>query len=112
MQLVFTQQPFSAAAGQPILPFSVAVEDQDGNILTADNSSVRLYARPDGGRHAQCVANRHLSAKNGVATFSSISVSAKGEYTLRRKDRRVGMEPQSQAISMLPWRPPALPLRR
>ncbi len=85
-QLVFTQQPTDAVAGTTIGPAIVLnLEDDLGNPLSADNSSVTLaiFTGPDGGRLLGTAVEQ---AVNGVATFSDLSLPKSGTYTLLASD--------------------------
>jgi uncharacterized repeat protein (TIGR03803 family) len=81
-QLVFGTQPASTTAGT--LPtFTVDVEDQYGNIITTDNSTVTLSVHSGPGLLTGTVS---VAAVNGVATFSSAALDTTGTYTINAVD--------------------------
>jgi uncharacterized repeat protein (TIGR03803 family) len=84
-QLVFTQEPSTTLAGLPTIDVSVAVEDQDGNILTGDNPAISIAANGPGsiGNFAGYTT---VTAQNGVATFGFIFIDTTGTYTLTATD--------------------------
>jgi subtilase family serine protease len=82
-QLVFGVPPSNAAAGVAISPaVTVKVEDQYGNLVSSDNTdqvTLALGANPGGATLGGSTA----TVSGGVATFSSLTVSAAGTgYTL------------------------------
>jgi hypothetical protein len=83
-QLAFAVRPASITAGDAIPTIDVDVEDGKGNVVTTDDSQVTLSvakgpsSAPNGTLTAQAV--------NGVATFSGISLSTAGTYTLMASD--------------------------
>ena len=64
---------------------TVQVEDADGNLLATDNSSVTLTIAtgPNGGNLGGTVT---VAAVDGVATFSNLSLTTAGPYTLTASD--------------------------
>ena len=80
-QLAFTVEPSNGAPGQTLPPVRVAVEDQYGNVMTGDTSSVSLSL-------SSGTLNGTLTeqAVNGVATFSDLSGLAAGIYSLTATD--------------------------
>jgi uncharacterized repeat protein (TIGR03803 family) len=80
-QLVFAQQPnASTVAGQSIGTIHVDVEDQYGNLVTTDNSTVTLSSS------ATLNGTTTATASGGVATFSGLSIDQAGSYTLMATD--------------------------
>jgi hypothetical protein len=82
--LLFLQQPTDTAAGQTIMPaVMVAVVDQFGNVVTADNSdtvTLAIGSNPGGGTLSGTLT---VTVVNGVATFSDLSIDQSGDgYTL------------------------------
>jgi hypothetical protein len=100
-QLAFTTQPANTPGAQTMANVKVAVEDQYGNTVTTDNSSVTLTlnaATSGGGGVLKGTAVQ--AASGGVATFSSLSIvnpsnnsySAAGTgYTLSASDTDAGV---------------------
>jgi uncharacterized repeat protein (TIGR03803 family) len=80
-QLVFAQQPnASTVAGQSIGTIHVDVEDQYGNLVTTDSSTVTLSSS------ATLIGTTTATASGGVATFSGLSIHQAGSYTLAATD--------------------------
>jgi autotransporter-associated beta strand protein len=86
-KVVFSQQPSNTTAGSTISPaVKVAVEDNQGNVVSSDTStvSVALGANPGSGALSGTAS---LAAVNGVATFSTLSINRTGSgYTLTAAD--------------------------
>ena len=82
-KLAFVVQPSNTAAGTSISPaVTVTVEDADGNTVTSATSVVTLAisANPGSGSLSGTTT---VSAVNGVATFSNLSINKVGTgYTL------------------------------
>ena len=83
-QLAFVQGPSNTVAGSDMTPaVTAAVEDAEGNIETADNStqvSLAIGTNPGGGTLGGGSA---VTVSSGVATFPDLSISAVGvDYTL------------------------------
>jgi len=77
--------PSTGTAGVALSPAAtVAVEDQFGNVVTGDSSTVTLTLSSgtfsNGGKTAS------LQAVNGVATFSNLVINSAGTYTLTASD--------------------------
>jgi len=81
--LAFTVQPSTTTAGSTISP-AVVVAAQDGSGNTdasfSGTISIALGANPSGGLLA---GTRSVSAVNGVATFSDLSIDRADSYTLQ-----------------------------
>ncbi len=85
-KLAFVQPPTGAVAGSTISPaVTLAVEDASGNVVNSDSSSVTVSIGPGSGSG---ILGGTLTepAVNGVATFSDLSISAAGTYTLQATD--------------------------
>jgi uncharacterized repeat protein (TIGR03803 family) len=85
-QVAFPAAPPAAVAGAVLSPaVTVDVEDANGNVVTTDNSTVTLAiaSGPTGGTLGGTVS---ATAVDGVATFSNLSLSAPGAYTLTASD--------------------------
>ena len=82
-QIVFGQQPNDSLVNQTISPaVTVRLEDVNGNLVTTASDSVSLVINnnPGGGN---LNGTTTVSAVNGVATFSDLSIDAAGTgYTL------------------------------
>jgi hypothetical protein len=84
-QLVFGQQPSTTTSGQAISPaVTVDVEDQYGNVVTSDSSTVALTL--SSGTFEGGSATARATASAGVATFSTLKIDTAGSYTLRATD--------------------------
>ncbi|HEY1685794.1 MAG TPA: hypothetical protein VGG19_13595, partial [Tepidisphaeraceae bacterium] len=89
----------NTVAGQTLSPVTVAVEDQYGNVVTSDTSSATLASTP-GGISGSGAANQ------GIATFSNLSSTTAGTYTLTASDGALTATSTSFTIS--PAAPAAL----
>jgi Chitobiase/beta-hexosaminidase C-terminal domain/Right handed beta helix region len=78
-KLAFLQQPSNALTLTAISPaVQVAVEDSSGNTLTAATNPVTLALTSGTG----LAGTLTVTPQNGVATFSNLTVSTAGTYTL------------------------------
>jgi hypothetical protein len=84
-QVQFIQQPSVTSVNYPIQPaITVAVEDQFGNIVTTDSSSVTLsIATPSGYELGGSIT---VDAQSGIATFGDVTVPQPGTFTLQATD--------------------------
>jgi hypothetical protein len=83
-RLVFAQQPGNVTAGNKINPsVTVDIEDSDGDVVTSDNSSVTISIAGGPGTLGGTLT---VTAVNGVATFSNLSLKTAGSYTLKVVD--------------------------
>jgi hypothetical protein len=82
-KLAFTVQPGSVATGSSIAPaVTVSIEDANGNVVTTATNSVTIAigTNPSAGTLAGTAT---VTAVNGVATFSGLSINNSGSgYTL------------------------------
>jgi hypothetical protein len=84
-KLGFLQEPTQTTAGVAISPaVTVAVEDQAGNTITTDTSTVILTINQ--GSFANGSTTVAAQAVNGVATFNNLVIDATGSYTLFASD--------------------------
>ena len=78
-KLAFVQQPSNSLAGVAISPaVQVAVQDANGNVVTGATNPVTLALTSGTG----LVGTLTVTAQNGVAAFSNLSLSSAGTYTL------------------------------
>jgi hypothetical protein len=78
-KLAFLQQPENALTGAVISPaVQVQVEDADGNLVTNATNVVTLALTAGAGLGGTLTA----TAQNGIASFSNLTVSTAGTYTL------------------------------
>ncbi|MGD1277705.1 MAG: DUF4347 domain-containing protein, partial [Tepidisphaeraceae bacterium] len=83
-QLVYAQQPTNTTAGSTISPaVTVDVEDQYGNLVTTDTSSVTLSVHSGSGSLNGTLTE---AASGGIATFSNLSINTADNYTLTAAD--------------------------
>jgi len=83
-QLAFNQQPGNTTVGNSINPaVTVDVEDVNNDIVSTDTSSVTLTVASGPGTLG---GNVTVAAVNGVATFSNLTLSQIGNYTLQATD--------------------------
>jgi hypothetical protein len=83
--LSFAQQPLNTPLGVVLPTITVNVNDASGNIVATDNSLVTLSigSGPAGGTISGVTT---VNAVNGVATFTNLSISPIGNYSLRATD--------------------------
>ena len=81
--LVFVQKPANTTTGALLSPMVVAVEDQNGNVITGDGSTVTLSLI--GGTQA-LDGTLAVAAVNGLTTFSNLMFIATGAYGLKASD--------------------------
>ena len=74
-KLAFTTQPANGVAGSAISPVSVQVQDSSGNLIVGSSASVTIASSPAG-------VSATVAAVNGVATFSGLTFTSAGSYTL------------------------------
>jgi hypothetical protein len=85
-KLVFEQQPSSVTAGVAISPVIIAqVEDANGNVVATDDSAVTL-AIASGPTGVVLGGTTTVGAVNGIATFSDITLSEAGTFSLSVTD--------------------------
>ena len=81
-KLVIVQQPGLGTVGVPLgLALKVAVQNDLGNILSGDTSTVTLTVNSGPGDFANG-STLSVAAVNGVATFNNLILDAAGSYTL------------------------------
>ena len=82
-QLTFLQQPpATGGAGVALSPaVEVAIQDQFGNVYTADNSTI-VTLTLNGGTFSGGSSTVTATVVNGVATFSSLIILNAGTYSL------------------------------
>jgi hypothetical protein len=81
-KLAFTQAPVTTSAGSPMPTVRVAIQDPSGNTVTSATGQVTLAigANPGAGTLSGTTT---VSAVNGVAVFSTLSIDKSGSgYTL------------------------------
>lgn len=79
VKLAFVQQPSNALASAAISPaVQVAVEDTNGNTVTSATNPVTVSLTSGTG----LAGTLTVTPQNGIASFSNLSVSSAGSYTL------------------------------
>lgn len=78
-RLAFKAQPQSATAGATLAPIAIELEDAQGN-LAAGNSGMVTLALASG--NGTLMGTTTVQAANGVATFSDLTLTAAGTFTL------------------------------
>jgi hypothetical protein len=88
VRLVIAQQPSpDATSGHTLSPIIVQILDASG-LVAHDNSHVTVtLVNPKG---ATLGGTKTVTATNGVATFSDLSISKPGTYTLKMTDGTLG----------------------
>jgi hypothetical protein len=82
-KLVFSQEPTDMVAGTAMSPsVTVEVVDQFGNVVSTDSSNVSLASSGPG----TLFGTVGIGAVNGVATFSNLSFTTAGHYSLTATD--------------------------
>jgi hypothetical protein len=83
-KLAFTTQPSNANQGVAINPaVKVSIEDTDNNVITSDNSTQVTVAMGTNPSSGTLSGTKTITASNGVATFSDLSIDKAGTgYTL------------------------------
>ena len=82
-QLAFTQLPSTVAANATLGDVVVHVEDANGTVVTTNDTDVTLTLNGANGTLGGTVTEQAVS---GVATFSDLTISAAGNYTLTATD--------------------------
>jgi hypothetical protein len=88
-KLVFVRRdPRRGSVNEPLKTVKVAVEDQFGNIVTTDESSVTLSVNsgPTKSFDSSVPSPDTVSVQNGVAKFSDVILDTAGTYTLGASD--------------------------
>jgi hypothetical protein len=81
-KLVFLQQPTATTHGMAIAPaIKIEVEDQFGNVVTTDSSTVTLSIK-SGPKSATLGGIESIAAIDGVATLEDVLLPIAGTYTL------------------------------
>ena len=105
-KVVFQQVPTTGTAGNALQSVTAAVEDQFGNIVTTDNSTVTLSVASGPGSFTSG-STISVTAVNGIATFSNLVLNTAGSYTLTASDGSLtsGPRPRSRHRPMPRMRP-------
>ena len=82
-KLVFATEPTTGTAGQMLSEIDVNVEDQNGDIISGDNSNVTLGVSNGVGSLQGSIT---AAAQNGVAKFTGVYLSSPGNAILTASD--------------------------
>jgi hypothetical protein len=83
-QLIVDQQPTTVTAESAIAPaVTVDIEDQFGNLVTTNTSTITLAVNTGLGSLSGTTA---AAASGGIATFGNLSLDTAGTYTLKATD--------------------------
>jgi hypothetical protein len=93
-----TQPPFNTTAGTTLAPFVVKVKDAFGNKVP-DNTSTLTLSIASGPSGAALSGTTSVIFANGVATFSGVSLTKAGSYTLTATDGALTATSASFAIN-------------
>ena len=100
-QLVFGQSPSDAVAGAPIgSVVTVLVEDQYGNVVTTDGSTV--FIELGKGTFAGGLGTVAALASHGVARFDGLKIDKAGTYTLSATDATLVSSGPSETFTITP----------
>jgi hypothetical protein len=95
--IAFTQNPTPVTAGEAIMPvISVSVTDSFGNPVSGIKVKLAIASGPAG---AALTGKLNSTTQNGVATFSGISMTVAGEYTLKATHGSVTTTSSQFAVS-------------
>ncbi|MCA9794306.1 MAG: hypothetical protein KC910_21010, partial [Candidatus Eremiobacteraeota bacterium] len=81
--VLVTAQPQNIDSGGMIPSFTVDLRDAFGNLDTNSNAAVMVTLVPVNGGMGTLGGTTTVNAVNGVATFSDLTVSSQGQYTLQ-----------------------------
>jgi hypothetical protein len=99
VKLAFDGQLANGSANEQLFPLIVNVDDAAGQVVTSDTSDVTLTIA-DGPTGGVLAGTLTVAAVNGVATFSNVTLSASGTYTLTASDGKLSSA--TSDISILP----------
>lgn len=84
--LAFNQFPTTGTVGKALSPsVTVAIENQSGQVITTDNSTVTIAVASGPGGFASS-STISVQAVNGIATFSNLILNTAGTYQLSATD--------------------------
>jgi len=110
VKLVFTHAPAGTTAGQTLSVVTVAIEDAQGNIVTADNSAITL-STASGPAGSNLLGTLTVQAQNGTASFTDLALGTAGNYTLFASDATLTPS-ASTSFAISPGAPSRLSLRQ
>jgi hypothetical protein len=83
-QLVITAQPPTSVTAGGVFGFTVAAEDDNGNVVTSFNGQITAVLYDSAGDIASLVGRTAVTAVGGVATFSALTFDGVGNgYTIQ-----------------------------
>ena len=98
-KVVLQQVPATGTAGNALSSVTVVVEDQFGNVVTTDSSTVTISVASGPGGFATG-STISMAVLNGVATFSNLILTTAGSYTLSASDGSLTSSGPSTAITL------------
>jgi uncharacterized repeat protein (TIGR03803 family) len=104
-RLAFGQQPVSTPTGDVLPPVTVQVQDLYDNLVTSDNSDavkVAVASGPPGVPGFTAGSTTTANVSSGVATFSNLTLTAVGSYTLGVEVPTRYAGPNSTAFNVTP----------
>jgi len=84
-KVVYQQVPTTGTAGNALQSLTAVVEDQFGNIVTTNNSTVTISVAGGPGSFTSG-STLSVAAVNGVATFTNLVLNTAGNYTFSVSD--------------------------
>jgi uncharacterized repeat protein (TIGR03803 family) len=81
-RLAFATQPANTPTGVSLLPVTVEVEDQFGNLVTSDNTDTVTLGIASGPGGLAAGSTITAAVVNGVATLNNLTLIVPGNYTL------------------------------
>lgn len=85
VRIVITQGPNSTIAGHTLTTITAQIEDVFGNIVTGDDDDITLQIH-SGPTTSSLTGTVTVAAVNGIVTFSGISITTAGTFTLSLTD--------------------------
>ena len=98
-KLIWGTQPVGAPVGSPMQPFTVQIQDINGNLTNNSTSTVTIQ-KNIGGTGPGVLSGLTAVASGGVATFSASSFSAPGTYSLIASSGSLTLSPASNTFTI------------
>jgi autotransporter-associated beta strand protein len=87
--LAIVTQPTIGVVGSPLSTLSVAVDDNNSNVVVGDSSNVTVTLNHGTFSNGQTTAT--VPAVDGIATFGNLQINTPGSYTLTVTDANSGL---------------------
>ena len=101
-KLAFAAQPANTPTGVPLPPVSVQITDLYGNVVSSDNSAAVTLSIASGPGLFSAGSIVTATAVAGLATFSNLTLSVPGSYTLSAVVPGLYTGPASSSFSVAP----------